>query len=227
MKGLVYAGLVLNKTYFIAAGIVAVAGTALVSWLGRVFGDDETSIVISIFLLGMQFVVMAIVEEYLARDFEKNIKSRFADYALAGMSKTKFVTAELLKNIISMATAFAVTVLMQLVFMAVNPGMSDANRIFVLAGLAILVGAIDWVCLPLVISLKSAELAGLIVGLCIGFGILMPTMVVFQMYDDVWIKLADFFSNGPVFLCVLATGAAFYALFYLILLNRVRKGDVC
>lgn len=227
MKGLVYAGLVLNKTYFIAAGIVAVAGTALVSWLGRVFGDDETSIVISIFLLGMQFVVMAIVEEYLARDFEKNIKSRFADYALAGMSKTKFVTAELLKNIISMAAAFAVTVLMQLVFMAVNPGMSDANRIFVLAGLAILVGAIDWVCLPLVVYLKSAELAGLIVGLCIGFGILMPTMIVFQMYDDVWIKLADFFSNGPAFLCVLATGAAIYVLFYLILLNRVRKGDVC
>lgn len=227
MKGLVYAGLVLNKTYFIAACLVAVAGTALVSWLGRVFADPETSVVISIFLLGMQFVVMAIVEEYLARDFEKNIKSRFADYALAGMSKVKFVTAELLKNIISMAAAFAVTVLMQLVFMAVNPGMSDANRIFVLAGLAILVGVVDWVCLPLVISLKSAELAGLVVGLCIGFGILMPTMVVFQIYDDVWIKLADFFSNGPVFLCVLATGAAIYSLFYLILLNRVRKGDVC
>lgn len=227
MKGLVYAGLVLNKTYFIAAGIVAAAGTALVSWLGRVLGDPETSVVISIFLLGTQFVVMAIVEEFLARDLEKNIKSRFADYALAGMSKAKFVTAELLKNVISMVTAFALTVLMQLVFMAINPGMTSAGRIYVLAGMATLIGLVDWISLPLVVYLKSAERAGLIVGLFLGFGVVMPVMVLFKLFDNFWGAVVDFFSNGLVLLWVLGIGAAFYALFYWILLNRVRKGDVC
>lgn len=227
MKGLVYAGLVLNKTYFIVAGIVAAAGTALISWLGRVIGDPETSVVISMFMLGMQYVVIAIVEEYLARDFEKNIKSRFADYAMAGMSKAKFVATELLKNIISMVTAFALTVLMQLVFMAINPGMTSANRIYGLAVLAILTGVLDWMSMPLVVYLKSAEKAGMVIGLCLGFGVVLPLMAVFKMFDNVWIRLADFFSNGAAFLWVLGVGAAFYALFYWILLNRVRKGDVC
>lgn len=227
MKGLVYAGLVLNKTYFIAAGIVAAAGTALISWLGRILGDPESSVVISIFMLGMQFVVMAIVEEFLARDLEKNIKSRFADYALAGMSKAKFVTAELLKNVISMVTAFALTVLMQLVFMAINPGMTSAGRIYVLAGMATLIGLVDWISLPLVVYLKSAERAGLIVGLFLGFGVVMPVMVLFKLFDNFWGAVVDFFSNGLVLLWVLGIGAAFYALFYWILLNRVRKGDVC
>ncbi len=227
MKGLIYAGFVLNKTYFAVAGIVAVAGTVLVSWLGRVFADSETAVVISMFLLGLQFVVMAIVEEYLMRDFEKNLKSRFADYVLAGMSKAKFVTAELLKNIISMAVAFALTVLIQLVFMAVNPGVSDINRIFVLAGMAVLIGAVDWICMPLVISMKSAEKAGMIVGLCLGFGVILPLMIVIKTFDDALLGLADFLSNSYAFLFILAIGAAFYALFYWILLNRVRKGDVC
>lgn len=227
MKGLVYAGLVLNKTYFIAAGIVAAAGTALISWLGRVLGDPETSVVISIFLLGMQFVVMAIVEEFLARDLEKNIKSRFADYALAGMSKAKFVTAELLKNVIAMLTAFAMTAVMQTVFMAVNPGITSANRFYVLAAMAIFIGLVDWISLPLVIYLKSAEQAGLIVGLFLGFGVILPLMVLFNSFDNFRGAVADFFSNGLALLWVLGIGAAFYALFYWILLNRVRKGDVC
>ena len=182
---------------------------------------------ISIFMLGIQFVVMTIVEEYLARDFEKNIKSRFADYVLAGMSKAKFVTAELLKNLISMAIAFAITVFMQLVFWAVNPGMIGAGRILLLAALAIIIGLIDWSSLPLVVYLKSAEKAGLIVGIILGFGGVMPIMIIFNLFENKWIIVMEFFSRDLTFFWVVGIGALTYALFYWILLNRVRRGDVC
>lgn len=230
MKGLVYAGLLLNKTFFIAAGLVAAAGTALMCAMGRWLGDDpEMMPVIAIFLLGIQFVVMAIVEEYLARDLEKNIKTRFADYVLAGMSKTKFVTAELLKNIISMAAAFALAALMQLIFSAVNPGLIGMESLKTLAVLAMLIGVIDWTSLPLVVYLKSAEKAGLIVGIILGFGIIMPLMTVFNIFqtENRWSGAVELLSNDLTFLAALGVGALIYALFYWILLNRVRKGDVC
>ncbi len=228
MKGLVYAGLLLNKTYFIVAGLVAAAGTALLSVMGNRMGSDPEMLpLISIFMLGIQFVVMTIVEEYLARDFEKNIKSRFADYVLAGMSKTKFVTAELLKNLISMAIAFAITVFMQLVFWAVNPGMIGADRILLLAALAIIIGLIDWISLPLVVYLKSAEKAGLIIGVILGFGGIMPIMIIFNLFENKWIIVMEFFSRDLTFFWVVGIGALTYALFYWILLNRVRRGDVC
>lgn len=228
MKGLVYAGLLLNKTFFIAAGLVATAGTAFMCALGSWLGDDpETLPVISIFMLGIQFVVMAIVEEFLARDLEKNIKSRFADYVLAGTSKARFVTAELLKNIISMLTAFAMTALMQLIFSAVNPGLIGAERLKALAVLAMMIGVIDWVSLPLVVYLKSAEKAGLIVGIILGFGIILPVMIVLNMHENVWIRIADFFTRDWAFLGALGVAALIYALFYLILLKRVKRGDVC
>lgn len=227
MKGLVYAGFVLNKNYFIAAGIVAAVGTAFVSWLGRLVGDPETSAIISTSMLVLQGVVMAIADEYLDRDLEKNIKSRFADYALAGMSKAKFVMAELLKNVISTALAFVLAVIMQLVFMAVNPGISGADRIPLLAATAIILGLIDWIALPLVVYLKSAEQAGLIIGIAVGFGVVMPLMILFNLFENGWIKAAEFLSQAPGFLLIFIFAVLMYALFYLILLNRVRKGDVC
>lgn len=228
MKGLVYAGLLLNRTFFIAAGLVAAAGTALISVMGNLLGSDPEMLpLISIFMLGMQFVVVAIVGEYLARDLEKNLKSRFADYVLTGMSKAKFVTAELLKNLISMFIAFAITALMQLIFWAVNPGMIGADRILTLAALAIITGLIDWISLPLVVYLKSAEQAGLIIGIILGFGVIFPIMIILKLFENEWITLVEFFSKDLNFLWVLGLGALIYALFYWILLNRVRKGDVC
>lgn len=228
MKGLVYAGLLLNRTFFIAAGLVATAGTALISVMGNLLGSDPEMLpLISIFMLGMQFVVVAIVGEYLARDLEKNLKSRFADYVLTGMSKVKFVTAELLKNLISMFIAFAITALMQLIFWAVNPGMIGADRILTLAALAIITGLIDWISLPLVVYLKSAEQAGLIIGIILGFGVIFPIMIILKLFENEWITLVEFFSKDLNFLWVLGLGALIYALFYWILLNRVRKGDIC
>ena len=96
-----------------------------------------------------------------------------------------------------------------------------------LAARAIIIGLIDWSSLPLVVYLKSAEKAGLIVGIILGFGGVMPIMIIFNLFENKWIIVMEFFSRDLTFFWVVGIGALTYALFYWILLNRVRRGDVC
>lgn len=230
VKGLLYGNFLLNKVWFIAAGIIAALGAAVSAVLHNVF--PESSIGADV-LFACELVVQSICMEWLGRNFESNLKTRFADYALAGgISKAQFVTAEMLKNLLSVSISFLIGLTMQLVLCAFDRSFFNVNSLTALFGMAFLLGAVEWMCMPVIVSLKSAEKAGIVVGFILGFGVALPLIMVFNYFG--WYEqktivsmFIDFFSNPMSFVSVIAISAAIYAIFYIVLLNRVREGDVC
>lgn len=232
MKGLLYASFLLNKGFFIAGGIATVICTAIGVLVMNICGNSPESMVfVQTCLIILPLIPMATYCEWLARDLEKNIKSRFADYTLAaGISKNGFVLTELVKNLFILAVCGVTGCLMMLIFMAVNPVMISGSLFVQMGIIAVICCTVEWVCIPLVISLKSAEKAGLMVGLLIGFGVVLPVMAV-----------SDIFGNGESFLAlilklmgkpwlplaVIGVCAAIYAAIYWAVLCRVKRGDVC
>lgn len=230
MKGILYGNFLLNKKWFIAAGITAVLGTAFCAFFVSLVPDESG--VVSTLFLGLQMVVMAINIEWLARNLEANIKCRFADMTLAGgISKNAFVMSELLKNVISIGIGFAMCIIMQLVMSVFDKSFFTLGTVKTIAVLAVFFGAIEWSVNPLVIDFKSAEKAGLVVGLAFGFGLIMPVMIICNVFAEENANFVSGFfellSGEWLPLIVAGISAALYAIFYLALLARVKKGDVC
>lgn len=230
MKGILYGNFLLNKKWFIAAGITAVLGTAFCALFVSLV-PDEAGVVATLFL-GLQFVVVAILMEWLGRNLEANIKCRFTDITLAGgISKNMFVASELLKNLITMGIGLAACVVMQLVMSVFDRSFFTLETVKLMALMTLFAGAIEWTVNPLTINLKSAEKAGLLVGLVLGFGVVMPLMTICNILageDEssigVFFKLL---TGGWLPLIVLGISAALYVIFYFVLLARVKRGDVC
>lgn len=234
MKGILYGNFLLNRKWFLWAGIAAVLGTAACAALLLALGGDpeNLNLVGNIFIL-MQVVVLALCEEWLGRNLEANIKCRFTDYTLAGgISKNMFVLTELAKNIISMLIGLAMCLVMRGVMCLFDASLREDffEAFLVTAAAALLLGAFDWAMLPLVIKLKSAEKAGIIIGLIVGFGIIFPVILVFRINSDIT-KLTEIVYKAtnskwlvPACLGVCAT---LYAIFYAVMLHRVKRGDVC
>ncbi|MDE7229131.1 MAG: hypothetical protein K2N56_01500, partial [Oscillospiraceae bacterium] len=115
MKGILYGNFLLNKKWFIAAGITAVIGTAFCAFWLKLVPNDTTGVP-GVLFSGVQMAVIAIVMEWLGRNLEANIRCRFTDMTLAGgISRNTFVISELLKNFISIGIGFVMCVIMQLV----------------------------------------------------------------------------------------------------------------
>lgn len=232
MKGILYGNFLLNRKWFIAAGIAGVLGTALCAFIANVMRDDPADLTPNV-LLVMQIVVVSIAMEWLARNLEANVKCRFTDMTLAGgVTRNTFVLSELLKNLISLGGAFVFCVIMQLAMCLVDRSYLNLDSIKLLAVLALLFGAIEWSVNPLTISMRSAEKAGLTVGLILGFGLLMPVMILLKAFDAesspvLFDSLLKLFSGRWFLLAAAGIAAAVYAVFYLVLLARVKKGDVC
>lgn len=231
MKGILYGNFLLNRKWFIAAGIAGVLGTAVCALIADIMRDDPSDFTPNL-LLVMQLVVVAIAVEWLARNLEANIKCRFTDMTLAGgISKNTFVLSELLKNLIAIGGAFVFCVIMQLAMWIIQQNLPDWDSIKLLAGLTLFMGAIEWSVNPLVINLKSAEKAGLTVGLALGFGIVMPIMILANIFDEESRPILDStikLLNGKwSLLVVTGISVAIYAVFYIVFLARVKKGDVC
>lgn len=231
MKGLLYGNFVLNKNWFIASAIIAVVGVAVTMVLHGVL--PESGMDGCAFIIG-EFVVIAVCNEWPGRNLESNLKSRFADYALAGgLSKAQFVMAEMLKNLISSGIAFLMCVVMQLVLCVADRSFFSWDNIKMLLALTLFTGTVEWTCMPAVVELKSAEKAGLLVGIILGFGMVFPLFIAFRTLfgvdtdEEFFSKMLEFI-NRPLFLVLFAVVCAVvYALFYFWLLNRVKKGDVC
>ncbi|MDE7362809.1 MAG: hypothetical protein K2N38_12845 [Oscillospiraceae bacterium] len=230
MKGILYGNFLLNKKWFIAAGITAVLGTAFCAFFVSLV-PDEAGVVATLFF-GMQMVVMAIIVEWLGRNLEANIKCRFADITLAGgISKNTFVMSELLKNFITIVIGFVMCVMMQLVMSVFDKSFFSLDTVKMTALLIVFMGAIEWTVNPLVINFKSAEKAGLVMGLILAFGVVIPLMIISNAFAE---ETADFvsaffklLSGNWMPLIIFGISAALYAIFYLALLARVKKGDVC
>ena len=231
MKGILYGNFLLNKKWFIAAGITAVLGTAACAAVKLFIPDDETGLAETL-LIGLQMIVIATIIEWLGRNLEANIKCRFADITLAGgISKNAFVMSELLKNVISIGIGFVMCIIMQLVMSVFDKSFFTIGTVKTMAVLAVFFGAIEWCVNPLIIDFKSAEKAGLVVGLVLGFGLVMPVMIICNVFvEETESLVSGFFrllSGDWLPLIVLGSSAALYAIFYLALLGRVKKGDVC
>lgn len=229
MKGILYGNFFLNRTWFIAAAVLAALGVAVTGVLHSI---DPMSGAGDLGLAASEFVVSAVCLEWLARNLESNLKSRFVDYSLTGgITKVQFVMAELLKNLITVGLSFGLCVLMQAVLCVFDSSFLSMNSIKALLVLELFMGAIEWTVNPLVINLKSAEKAGLVVGLVLGFGIVMPLMIICNVFSEETSSLVSGFfkllSGNWMPLIVAGCSAALYALFYFALLARVKKGDVC
>lgn len=231
MKGILYGNFLLNRKWFLWAGIAAVFSTAACVILNFTLDKTpENTQLIGSMQIFTEIIVLALCEEWLGRNLENNIKCRFTDYTLAGgISKNTFVLSELLKNVITMVIGLAMCVAMDGVMSAFDSSFWSVGHIKLLIGAALLIGALDWVMLPLVIKLKSAEKAGLTVGMSMGFGIVMPTMIVYKMNSelDIMTSLLKLFGEDWFFPAFLGVCAALYAISYAVILHRVKWGDVC
>lgn len=232
MKGLLYASFLLNKGFFIAGGIATAVCTAVGILMMNLGGDSPESMAfVQSCLVLLPLVPMATFCECLARDLEKNIKSRFADYTLAaGISKNRFVLTELCKNLSVLAVCGVTGCLMMLIFMAVNSLMISGSLFVSMAIVAVICCTVEWLCIPLVISMKSAEKAGLVVGLLIGFGVAIPVMIVsniLESEESFFVLILNLMGKPWLPLAVLGICAAVYALVYWAVLCRVKRGDVC
>lgn len=235
MKGLLYCNFSLCKKWFMAAGIFGVIGTTACMVCRFVMGDDQNAVQTTEFaFVWVQIITLAISEEWLGRNLEANIKNRFADYVLSGMSKKIFVLSELVKNLITMGIGFTICLIMQLAMNIADPGCLSFNSVKILFIGVLFVGVFDWIIEPVIIALGSAEKAGLAVGGSVGFLIVLPLMLIIegnmnnnettQLVTETIIQTV----NKPWFVpMIVALLVCIYAGVYLIFLKRVKKGDVC
>ncbi|MCM1164543.1 MAG: hypothetical protein NC299_08280 [Lachnospiraceae bacterium] len=230
MCGILYGNFILNKKWFLAAGITAVFGTVSCAVLNGLMPDDVAAT--SMIFIGVQLITFAILSEWLARNLESNVKCRFTDLTLAGgVSKNMFVMSELLKNLITIAAGMALCIIMQLVMSVFNKEFFTLESVKMIAVLGFFCGAVEWTVNPLTISFKSAEKAGLTMGLIIGFGLVMPIMILLNTFTEetetLVNRLPELFSGNTLTLIMVGISAALYVIFYFALLARIKKGDVC
>lgn len=240
MRGLLYEGFLLNRKWFLGAGIVAVLGTFACVIL--ISGSNSNLMgIANILFIVSETLTSVLCAEWLDRNLEKDLKCRFVDVTLAaGISKNMFVLSELVKNLFTIAIGFVMCLAMNGILFAAEKiiGLEtpfwDVFYIKMAVILALLVGIIDFVAFPLIINLKSAEKAGLIIGLVFGFGIVMPLMLLFNYFNGdlgesniVLNKIYEFMDAPYFFPVTIGAAALIYTISYIITLNRVKRGDVC
>ncbi len=227
MKGLLYASVVLNKGWFYGAGAAALLGTVVGVILQTLSQNGATGFSAESILMLLPLIPALILSEFLGRDLERSIKCRFTDYAMAAVSKSAVVLAELAKNLLCAVISIIIASAMLLCFKLAGANISLGDFVGMWEFM-LFVYAIEWTIIPLTVDLKSAEHAGLLVGIILGFGIAFPAVLI----DNI-------ISGGEDFLGVimklfeipdwilLSVTAAIYVLFYVILLRRLKRGDVC
>lgn len=225
MKGLFYSTVKSNRGYFIAAFVAFLCSTAVGSVILTIVkenGSDQYGIAFfSVFLLPL--LPVFILCEFFGRDLERNIKSGFLKYTLSSIPRESFVLSQLLTNIIFCALGLVMGLGMLGIFRAVGGEEwvgSYYFRILIMAAIA--ASIIEWICIPVTVSLKSAEKAGLAVGVVIGFGLVMPLMVVYQRI------MTEFDVNiliSPEAMLIEAGVAlAVYAVVYSVCLKMLKRG---
>lgn len=228
MKGLLYCDLLLNKKWFLGAGIAAVLGTVLFTVL---YSNMKDNMVIMFAYVAVQVVVLALSTEWLGRNLESNIKCRFADYALAsGISKNAFVLTELAKNIVSILIGFAMCILIQLVMLTQDSCFLTENTVKLLFSFTLFIGMVNWIISPLIINFRNAEKASLFVGIILSFGAIIPITIAAvnnSDSDDIMVSLIELINRSWFFPAVLGVIAAVYGIVYVLFLNRIKRGDVC
>lgn len=230
MSGLLYSSLLRNRGFIIGTAvysvIAAVVGVVLI-YLSRSYSDIAPVLTILVNILPLISIVLAL--EGVDRELENSLKTRFANYALSAVTPRQFIMTELLKNFCFSAYGTVMGMLMLAIFALADasafPDVGFLFRLYPMAG--ILSGLIQWVMMPLVIKFKNAEKAGMVVGLIIGFGTVLPINLIQAKTDGGFeIDIKSLITPVPTAVFLLAV-VLIYALFYVLLVRRVERGNIC
>ena len=216
MRGLLYSSLLRNRGFIIGTAvysvIAAVVGVVLI-YLSRSYSDIASVLMFLLPVFPLISVVLAL--EGVDRELENSLKTRFANYALSAVTPRQFIMTELLKNFCFSAYGIVMGMLMLAFYALIDadvlPDTGLLFRLYPMVG--ILIGLVQWVMLPLVIKFKNAEKAGMVVGLIIGFGTVLPINLIQAKTD----------GGFRIDIKSLITPALFYAL----LVRRVERGNIC
>lgn len=230
MRGLLYSSLLRNRGFIIGTAvysvIAAVVGVVLI-YLSQSYSDIASVLMFLLPVFPLISVVLAL--EGVDRELENSLKTRFANYALSAVTPRQFIMTELLKNFCFSAYGIVMGMLMfafyALIDADVLPDTGLLFRLYPMVG--ILIGLVQWVMLPLVIKFKNAEKAGMVVGLIIGFGTVLPINLIQAKTDGGFrIDIKSLITPVPTAVFLL-TVVLIYALFYALLVRRVERGNIC
>lgn len=228
MKGLLYTYTLLNKTYFIVAGAIFAAVTAVAAIL---FGtSDDPAILMTFNTFTILFVLAGpiLLMEPITRDLEKNMKSRFLNYSLTGITRTQFMLTQFVVNVGSCLIGAAMVLLHYLIINLVRPDIYSLKHLGVMILFIMLSGIMEWVLIPLTIKFKSSEKAGALFGFVLGFGIILPLMLFFFKKEENGEMIDPFsFITPELMLIALGVTVAAYIIGWFIISKRVEKGDLC
>lgn len=225
MKGLYQTFFLLRKNYFIfpaiAAFIIMITGCLLL-----IFAESEDAQGITAMLILLAPMICAMLPgEAICLDFDRSIKSRYANYLLSGMSYTRFCNIELIKNLLVAAFSLAIVCVCDLAFWLANH--TVPVDIFMLHIIAIvIVNAGNWLLMPVVVKFRSADKAGLIIGLAAGI-IGAPLIILAFESEETLSKLISALESPLSVLVTLGVALAMYAIGYPLFLRTVKRGDIC
>lgn len=242
MKGILYEGFLLNRMQFFVAGIIAALGTTVCAiMIANPNKTVELMSLANVIFFAVLALSITVCSEWTGRHLENNLKCRFVDVTLAGgITKNRFVLSLMLENLISMAIGFLMCLAMNGVIAVVDKAVGgdipfwDVFYIKLAVVIALFIGAFDFISYPLIIKFKSGEKAGITMALVFGFAGILPLMLFLGWYkhnvsEEInLIEPLKKFMDTPYFIPVIIGAAAvIYAIVYVVLLNRVKRGDVC
>ncbi len=230
MKGILYSSLLYNRGRLISCAVYTVIAAAA-GTLGIVLsaGSSEYAVIVAVMLPMLSIIAAALPQEVTTKEFENNLKIRFADYTLAAVTKGRFVSAELIKNLIYLAFGLLLSNFMYGVFYLVDLAkggalLCDARMFAALAAMALLSSIVQWAIVPLTIKYKSCEKASLIIGVIMGAAVVYPVHKIAN--DEINIDISVLLSGWFVMLFLLVI-AALYAVLYLMIYKKVKRGNIC
>ena len=228
MKGLLYTYTLLNKTYFIVAGAFFVVATAAAAILFGPCYDLGLAPVLNIITMMIALAGPIFLMEPVTRDLEKNIKSRFLNYSLTGITRKQFMLTQFIINIGSCLIGAIMVLLHYFIVNLVRPDIYSLQHLGVMALFIMLGGVMEWILIPLTIKFKSSEKAGALFGFVFGFGVILPIIWLFFDKEDGGALADPFGFITPEFMLIaLGVTVAAYIIGWFIISNRVRKGDLC
>ncbi len=225
MKGMLYLYIRQGRKFLIAGAVLlvltAAAGVLLVQFANG--GSEDLISLTALLSVFLPLIAPITLFEPINADLDRGLKTRFTHNILcSGVSKKGFVLFYLLTNLATVAVGAALTALI-LGVMSINNRILDMWSVFPFLAEAIFIcGAIDFMCMPITLKLRSKEKAALIVGLSLGF---LVSLTMLPMLDNggtahMMESINKFWWVG----CLIA--AAVYAVTTLILYRMVRKGDI-
>lgn len=225
MKGLYHTFFLLRKNYFIfpaiAAFVIMIAGCLLL-----IFAEDPDLQGITMILVMLAPMICAMLPtEAICFDFDRSIRTRYANYLLSGMSYTRFCNIELIKNLLVTAFSLVMICACDLAFWLANNTLPvDMFMLHIIA--IVIINAGNWLLLPAVVKFKSADKAGLIIGLLLGF---IGAPLIFLAFENEALlsKIIAALESPLSALIALGIAAVMYAIGYPLLLRTVKRGDIC